>query len=97
MNSINSKNERFILSNVSPKCKPADDFITISLLWNLLKVSQVHDYDLEALLHFSSLDEQSGNKYQVDFLNVHDELYCRTGVLSKRGNFWYQFYSVQLS
>ena len=32
---------------------------------------QVHDYDLEALLHFSSLDEQSGNKYQVDFLNVH--------------------------
>ena len=32
---------------------------------------QVHDYDLEALLHFSSLDEQSGKKYQVEFVNVH--------------------------
>jgi 2-isopropylmalate synthase len=32
---------------------------------------QVHDYDLEALLHFSTLDEQSGHKYQLDFVNVH--------------------------
>lgn len=32
---------------------------------------QVHDYDLEALLHFSTLDEQSGHMYQLDFVNVH--------------------------
>jgi 2-isopropylmalate synthase len=32
---------------------------------------QVHDYDLEALLHFETLDEQSGHKYQLDFVNVH--------------------------
>ncbi|NQZ09017.1 MAG: 2-isopropylmalate synthase [Algicola sp.] len=32
---------------------------------------QVQDYDLEALLHFSTLDEQTGHKYQVDFVNIH--------------------------
>jgi 2-isopropylmalate synthase len=32
---------------------------------------QVHDYDLEALLHFNTLDEQSGHKYQLDFVNIH--------------------------
>ena len=32
---------------------------------------KVHDYDLEALLHFTTLDEQSGSKYQLDFVNIH--------------------------
>ncbi len=32
---------------------------------------RVHDYDLEALIHFSKLDEQAGKKYQLDFVNVH--------------------------
>jgi 2-isopropylmalate synthase len=32
---------------------------------------QVQDYDLEALLHFSTLDEQSGHKYRTGFVNIH--------------------------
>ena len=32
---------------------------------------RVHDYDLEALLHFSNVEEQAGSKYQLDFVNVH--------------------------
>ena len=32
---------------------------------------QVHDYELEALLHFDNVEEQAGNKYQLEFVNVH--------------------------
>lgn len=32
---------------------------------------KVYDYDLEALLHFNTLSEQSDHKYKLDFVNVH--------------------------
>ncbi|MFT4929518.1 MAG: 2-isopropylmalate synthase [Phenylobacterium sp.] len=32
---------------------------------------KVYDYDLEALLHFNTLNEQSSNHYQLDYVNIH--------------------------